>query len=158
METFLHLKLEGANGTGADGVYARAIALQLTNIDLPSEYQQAVQNKQSAQENIALAQSQRTQNTTIATTGLLSARQQAQAILATAANAANVTLTQAKFQAEQILFSLATEAQVVAQVKAALNLSTNGIISYTANRLYEVVTDLKVAAGEPANLSRKGDL
>lgn len=158
MEVFLRLKLEGVNGTGVDGVYARAIAFQLTNIGIPLEYQQAVQDKQSAQEDIALSQSQRTENTTVATTNLLAAMQQAETILNTAANDANVTLTQANFQAKQILFTLATEAQVVAQVKATLNLTTDGVISYMANRLYEVVSDLKVMAGEPANLSRKNDL
>ena len=57
----LKLKLEGTEGTtieNHDGVYALAIALQLKNVDLPSEYKAAITDKQSAKEDIALAKNQ----------------------------------------------------------------------------------------------------
>ena len=59
MEDNLRLKVEGEEGRG--GVYARAVSLQLRNVELPVEYQGAVAEKQSAEEDIALAQNQRKQ-------------------------------------------------------------------------------------------------
>ena len=76
MEDNLRLKLEGdkveeERGVGSVksskedfGVYARAVSLQLRNIELPKEYQAAVAEKQSAEEDIALAQNQRKQEVT----------------------------------------------------------------------------------------------
>ena len=76
MEDNLRLKLEGdkveeERGGGSVksskedfGVYARAVSLQLRNIELPKEYQAAVAEKQSAEEDIALAQNQRKQEVT----------------------------------------------------------------------------------------------
>ena len=46
------------------GVYARAISLQLRNVELPEEYRESVSEKQSAAEDITLAQNQRSQETT----------------------------------------------------------------------------------------------
>ena len=80
MESKLRLKLEGAEGEGHDGVYARAISLQLRNIDLPEEYREAVHEKQSAAEEIELAKNQRTQETTKAQTELLSAQEEARKV------------------------------------------------------------------------------
>ena len=74
MESKLRIKLEGPNGDGAGGVYARAISLQLTNVELPEEYREAVSEKQQADEDIELAKNQRTQETTKANTELLAAK------------------------------------------------------------------------------------
>lgn len=58
MEENLRIKLEGTREDGADGVYARAISLQLRNVDLPEEYRVAIREKQAAAEDIVLAQNQ----------------------------------------------------------------------------------------------------
>jgi len=58
MEENLRTKLEGIREDGSDGVYARAISLQLRNVDLPEEYRVAIREKQSAAEDIVLAQNQ----------------------------------------------------------------------------------------------------
>ena len=58
-------------------MHARAIGLQLRNVDLPEPYRIAVQNKQAANEDISLAVNQRVQETTRAMTALQSAQQQA---------------------------------------------------------------------------------
>jgi hypothetical protein len=47
MEDSLRIKPEAQNGTGVDGVYAKAIYLQLSNVDLPSRYSEAISQKQS---------------------------------------------------------------------------------------------------------------
>lgn len=158
MEDNLRLKLEGTDGNGATGVYARAISLQLSNVELPAEYQAAVADKQAAAEDIELARNQRTQETTKAGTRLLTAVEEGRKILDTARNDANVTLTEAYLRAEEIAFAFETEATVVIRVKALLNLTTDGVLAYMSNRLYEKVPSLKVSAGEPAALSRKDEL
>ena len=80
MESKLRIKLEGPDGDGAGGVYARAVSLQLTNVELPEEYREAVSEKQQADEDIELAKNQRTQETTKANTELLAAKEEAKKI------------------------------------------------------------------------------
>jgi regulator of protease activity HflC (stomatin/prohibitin superfamily) len=158
MEANLRLKLEGESGTGVDGVYARAISLQLRNVDLPEEYQQAVREKQSANEDIALAQNQRTQETTKAQTQLLSATEEARKILDTATSDAELLLTEARLKAQETLFALETQAKTIVNVKESLNLTSAGVLAYMQNELIAKAQNLKVSAGEPAELSRKDEL
>jgi len=158
MEDLLRTKLEGAEGLGSDGVYARAISLQLKNIDLPAEYRDSVSEKQSAAEDITLAQSQRNQETTKATTLLLAAREEARKINDTAVNEAEVILTEATLKAQEIEFAFAAESQIYAKVKTDLNLTDEGLLAYIANRLYEDAPNVRVSAMEPAHLSFKDEL
>lgn len=158
MEENLRDKLEGPERTGSDGVFARAQSLQLRNVELPSEYQNAVSEKQAAAEDIELAKNQRTQERTKANTDLLSAKEQAKKIMDTARNEANVTLTEASLKAEETTFAFKTEAAVLVRVKSSLNLTTQGVLSHMASRLYAAVPKLKVSAGEPAKMSRSDEL
>lgn len=158
MEDNLRLKLEGEAGDGESGVYARAVSLQLRNVDLPFKYQEAVAVKQSATEDITLARNERIQETTKARTDLLAAQEQARIINDTAVNEADIILTEARIKAQETTFAFATEADVIVQVKEKLSLSTAGVLAYLSNRLYEVAPHLKVSAAEPASLSRSEEL
>jgi len=159
MEELLREKLEGMTGDGASGVYARAISLQLRNVELPEEYRTAVQEKQSAAEDITLARNQRTQETTKARTQLLSAKEEARKINNTAVNNALVLTTQAGLRAQEISYTFDTEAQILSNVKAQLNLTTQGLLAYIANRLIESEkTSVKLQATEPASLSVRDEL
>merc|ERR1711862_72479 len=154
----LSIKLEGKNQTGVDGVYALAVSLQLSNIDLPSRYTDAIAEKQSANEDITLAKNQRVQEVTKAETQRKAAEEQAVKILETAANGANVTLTQANLKAEEILDAFEKESRTIVSVKESLNFTTQGILGYTANQLILTVPELKVTAQEPAKFSQKDEL
>lgn len=158
MEENMRLKLEGTKEDGSDGVYARAISLQLRNVDLPDEYREAVSDKQAAAEDIILAQNQRTQETTKAQTSLLAAQEEARIINNTAVNDAEILLTEAEIKAQETAFAFETEAGVFVSVKRALGLSTDGVLAYLSNRLYAGAANLKVSAAEPARLSRKDEL
>ncbi|CAB9500914.1 SPFH domain / Band 7 family [Seminavis robusta] len=158
MEENLRIKLEGPDFDGVGGVYARAISLQLKEVTLPDAYKDAVAAKQEAAEDIELAKNQRTQETTKARTALLSAQEEARKIIDSAENNANVTLTEATLQAEEIAFALQTEAQVLVRAKTSLNLTTDGLLAYMTNKLYESIPNLRVSTGEPAKLSRKEEL
>ena len=159
MEDNLRLKLEGTEEKeNADGVYARAISLQLSNVDLPVEYSQAVAEKQSANEDISLAKNQRTQNITKARTELNTAKEEARKISDRASNDANITLTEANLQAEETVYRFATEKIVLQGVRDTLGLSTSGLLAYLTNQMYASAPQLTVAAEEPVKLSRKDEL
>jgi hypothetical protein len=158
MEQNLARKLEGPEKDGASGVYARAISLQLRNVDVPAIYRQSVNEKQEASEDIELAKNQRQQEITKARTELLAASEEARKIKETAENEAALILTEATLKAEETAFAFQTEAETILRVKNSLNLTTEGILAFLANQLVAQVPDLKVTAGEPAQLSRKNEL
>lgn len=154
----LKLKLEGASGEGHDGVYARAVSLQLRYVGLPAPYKEAVSQKQQATEEIELAKNQRIQETTKATTDLLSATEEAKRVNDTAINDASIILTEASIKAQETLFAFETEANVIVTVKNRLNLTASGVLAYLSNRLYASTGDLKIQTAEPARLSRRDEL
>jgi len=170
MEDNLRLKLEG-NVTAADdddddeswgsnrGVYARAISLQLRNLELPEEYSDAVREKQSAEEDIALAINQRQQETTRARTALLRAREEARKILDTANNDVAIFLTEARLAANETSYAFEQETRTLVDAKTALGLSTDGVLAYLGSSLLEdEAKPLVVTTGEPARISRARDL
>ena len=154
MQDNLKLKLEG-DGVSKTGVYARAISVQLRNVELPSSYTNAVERKQEAEEDIALAKAQRTQETTKATTQLKTAEKEAQKILDTAENEATILVQEATLKAEETLYSFERETETIVALKEALALSTEGVLSYLTNMMLAEVDTLSVTSGEPARLSRK---
>lgn len=146
----LRWKLEGSvdGGITDSGVYAIASSLQLENVALPEAYKDAVSDKQQAEEDIALAKNQRTQQTTKARTEKLAADEEARKILNTAENTRNITLTEAELKAQEILFAFEKEKEVLLQAKEFFNLSANGILAYMTNQLYASVDDLHVSLGD----------
>lgn len=165
MEENLRLKLEGnrtvtTNSTdGLEGVYAQAISLQLRYLGLPEEYSNAVRDKQSAEEDIALAVNQRQQETTRARTALLRATEEARKILDTANNDVEILQTEARLAAEETTFAFAQEARTLVDVRDSLGLTTDGVLAYLANGLLADETkDVVVTTGEPARLSRAREL
>lgn len=158
MEDNLRIKLEGNATDGTEGVYAQALSLQLRFVGLPEEYSNAVREKQSAEEDIALAKNQRQQETTRANTELLRAQEEARKILDTANNDVAILLTEARLSAEETTFAFEQEAQTIVDVRNSLGLSTDGVLAYLANGLLADIQNLSVTTGEPARLSRSGDL
>jgi prohibitin 2 len=156
MDANLKKKLEGE--LEQDGVNAVAISLQLKYVGLPLEYLDAVADKQAAEEGIALAIAQRKQATTKANTDLLTAKEESRKIKDTAANEAEVLLTEARLKAEETIYQFQKEAEALVEVKEALNLSSEGVLAYLSNKLLSEVSNLAVTTGEPVKLSQKGSL
>mmetsp|Transcript_6036 Transcript_6036/g.11207 ORF Transcript_6036/g.11207 Transcript_6036/m.11207 type:complete len:395 (+) Transcript_6036:67-1251(+) len=157
----LKLKLEGDpddDESSSVGVYAVAISVQLRNLQLPDEYNNAVEKKQAAEEDIALAIAQRKQEITKAQTELLRAQEEARKILNAANNEAEVLLTEAYLKANETTYAFEKEAETIVEVKNALNLTTEGVLTHLANTLYSEVSNLKITAGEPAKLGRAEEL
>ena len=155
MEENLRAKLEGEDGAGASGVYAKAISLQLKNVGLPARYSTAVAEKQTANEDIALAINQRSQEVTKAKTALLTSKEEARKINNTAMNDANVTLTQAKLKVEETIYAFETEAETLVSMKDTLNLTVAGVLGFLASDVLATVPVLKVMTGEPGKFSQK---
>lgn len=139
-------------------IRALANSLQLSNVDLPSEYKSAVSEKQQAEEDIALAINQRAQETTKANTEFLSAEEEAKKIMDNAWNTANITITQANLKAQETAFAFGKEKQVLMQARTGFNLDSNGIMSYMATQMYATASSLSASVGEPSRISRKDEL
>lgn len=75
---------------------AEVDGVQLQNVEAPEEWEEAVEQKEDAREDIRLARNQRIQEITKAETALKEAEETAKVILANARNAAKITLTQAQ--------------------------------------------------------------
>lgn len=158
MEDNLRLKLEGNESSGEEGVNAVAVSLQLTYLELPERYSTAVKDRQAAKEGIELAVKERVFETTKANTALGTAREEVRKIEDTANNEAQVLLTEATLQAQEMLFSFQKEAEALVEVKEKLNFTTEGLLAYLSNKLMSEATSLKVTTGEPARLSQKDEL
>lgn len=160
MENNLRLKLEGGLNSidGEGGVYARLVSVQLRSVKVPQAYTEAIQEKQSAEEDITLAINQRSQDTTKANTDLLAAKEDAVQIMDTANNEAEVVLTEAGLRAEEISIIFERQAEVIVGVKNALNLTPEGVLAYMSNQLIQSVPNLKVSMLEPSKSSRGEEL
>ena len=155
----LQKKIEGdMNDDSSRGVYAIASSLQLTNVDLPVQYQEAVEQKQRASEDILLAKTQRIQEKTKADTEFKAAEKQYEILIDRAWNEGNITLIVADYYAQHTLYRFEKESEVLSQAQEFLSLSTNGVLSYMANKLFATVPLLTVRTGEPARISRKKQL
>jgi len=158
MEEKVRQKLEGSGLPGDNGVYARTISLQLRDVTIPDTYTNAVIEKQEAQEDIALAVNERIREITKANTEKLTAEKEAERIIATAENEAALIITEATLRAEETLYAFQQETNVLLSVKNDLNYTTDGILTFIANKMVEKAPSLKVSMGEPAKSSRKNDL
>jgi regulator of protease activity HflC (stomatin/prohibitin superfamily) len=158
MEANLKVKLEGDDDDNDDrnnGVYARAVSLQLQNVELPAEYSKAVAEKQAAAEDIALAKNQRNQEVTKADTAYLTAKEEAKIINSTSVNTAEIMLTEALSKAQETTFAFATEANLMVSVQQSLGLTVDGVLGWLSNQLLASAPTLYVSTAEPASLSRK---
>jgi len=151
----LRLKLEGPPGSinGEGGVYVRAVTVQLNNLEVPNAYKNAISNRQSAEEDISLAINQRRQALIQANSTLLAAEEDAKRIKDTATNEAEVLLKEAELKAEETQFIYEKEAETLLNIKNALDLSSEGLLSYMSNKLYEEAPRLKASMMEPADTS-----
>jgi regulator of protease activity HflC (stomatin/prohibitin superfamily) len=157
MEANLKVKLEGDNDNDDRhiGVYARAVSLQLQNVELPAEYSKAVAEKQAAAEDIDLAKNQRNQEVTKADTAYLTAKEVAKIINSTSVNTAEILLTEAFSKAQETTFAFETEANLIVSVQQSLGLTVDGVLGWLSNQLLASAPTLYVSTAEPASLSRK---
>jgi len=134
--------------------------LQIKNIERPRVYQAAVDERESARADIDLAENERQQRITKASTSLANAKIEAKAVLDSAYTAGNVTMAYATAAANAHKKRYSTYAKVYASAKKDLGLTHPGTLSYFAS---EMVRDkgganqvMNMAA--PAQTSYKAEL
>lgn len=150
--------LEGNSSANSEGLYARAIELQLREVNLPSEYSRAVSDKQSASEDISLAINQRQQALTVAETELQSAIEEAKRINDTAQNEADILIEQARIEAEGISVDFEADTAVYSSLKENLNLTTEGLLSFVASDVIAATDEPQVRLSEPALTTYREEL
>eukprot|EP00243_Klebsormidium_subtile_P001311 TRINITY_DN12271_c0_g1_i1.p1 TRINITY_DN12271_c0_g1~~TRINITY_DN12271_c0_g1_i1.p1 ORF type:complete len:308 (+),score=56.14 TRINITY_DN12271_c0_g1_i1:510-1433(+) len=139
----------------------RAIILdvQLRNVTYPPAWSTAVALKEQASYDITLASQERQQAISKANGDLLLANQNATITIQIAQTQANVLQAQANYQGQALLTQFKTEADKAAQIQQTLNLTTEGLLAYLANRAVGSRTGiLDVAMDAPAQISYSTEL
>jgi len=158
-KTMFDFVQEAVGNDNADGgLYVNVLTLHLEEVSIPSEYKKAVTEKQSAEEEIGLAKTERQQEVTKANTELLAAEEQARRMIDIANNEANITLHAANLMAEETKIAFQTEAEVIVALRQELNLSTEGVLAFLASEVYERSSQVKVLSAEPAKTSWKEEI
>lgn len=150
----IQTKFDGDQDT--PGLFATVTSVQLLDVTLPKEYKDAVTQKQRAEEDIKLAEFQREQLITRAETELMVAEKQAAIIKSRAETNAAIALIEANVTAAAAIFRFEAESYPLLNAKRFLELSTEGVLGYMANRLFQDAPSLdSVILAEPAIVSRK---
>jgi len=111
--------------------------LQLRSVFRPEEYEEAVQEKETARTEIDLAINERDQDLLKIDAEVLRAEQQVQEILNTAHTNANITILQARTEAEAVVNLIAAYQDYFEEAKLRLGFETpEDILVWFENRLY----------------------
>lgn len=136
-------------------LFATVTSVQLLDVTLPKEYKDAVTQKQRAEEDIKLAEFQREQLITRAETELMVAEKQATILKSRAETNAVIALIEANVTAAAAIYRFEAESYPLLNAKRFLELSTEGVLGYMANRLFQDAPSLSSVMAEPAIVSRK---
>ncbi|XP_050418875.1 uncharacterized protein LOC126832201 isoform X3 [Patella vulgata] len=130
--------------------------VQVDNIAWPSKFEDVIERKERAREDIKVAETERPRLLTEADTEILKAKTQAQIILDKAESDARVRKNKADSVAEAITSQFEKEAETYSQILSnqGLNLNQAGLMSYMGTR---VIADAKkpvyIGLGTPAKTS-----
>jgi prohibitin 2 len=135
-------------------IHAVVTDLQMSNIERPSKYEQALQAKESAKESITTAQLERPRKLVEVDTKLKKANTQAEITIALAKSKAKIAITKATAQAEAIMEAYRAEATIYSSIMKQQNLTIEGLLSYLSVRVVGE-TDNTVYAGLEAPAKTK---
>ncbi|GAQ85742.1 hypothetical protein KFL_002520010, partial [Klebsormidium nitens] len=140
-------------------LHAIILDVQLRNVTYPPDWSNAVALKEQASYDITLASQERQQAISKANGDLLLANQNATITIQIAQTQANVMQAQADYQGQALLTQFKTEADKAAQIQQTLNLTTEGLLAYLANRAVGTSAGkLDVAMDAPAQISYSTEL
>lgn len=108
--------------------------VQVTNVVRPSAYEQVVRDKETAKQNIIVAERERPRIITQAQTQKKEAETQAQITIDAAVTQARILKTKASSEAEAILNAYKTEANTYLAIMEKQNLTSDGLVSYLTTR------------------------
>ncbi|GMH38503.1 hypothetical protein BSKO_06387 [Bryopsis sp. KO-2023] len=138
-------------------LHAEVVDVQFLNISPPSRWEEAVESKENAREEISLARKEETQALTKAETSLKVSEEEAKIVLAKAETQAEVLLNQAEAEAASLLFKFEKEANATKFAKEQLDLDTAGILRYLLNRQIESKDKIEIGM-DPPSLSFNDEL
>lgn len=138
---------------------ATVLTLNLRNIERPWEYAEAVNARESARADIDLANEQRKQEMTKATTLELNSFLEANKTLNTASTLADVQLAFSESQYNGTMDRWATYARVLSLAQQTHNLTVKGVLAYLSNELIGSQHGTQhVAVDSPAKVSYRDEL
>lgn len=128
--------------------------VQVSNIQRPIEYEKVVIDKESARQNINVAEQERPRILTAANTKMKEAETQAKITLNKAATDARIIITKATAESKGILNSYTTEAATYKSIMDNQNLTIAGVLSYLTTRAIQSVKNpIYVNLDAPAKTS-----
>jgi len=137
-----------------DHVFVDVTDLQVNDIQRPARYESAIRQKETAREDILVAESERPRRLTEAETLQKEAETEAQITIDRAASDSKVTLNQAYADASAIMTEYQTEAETYRKLKDAdsgLGLDATGFLAYMSVRtLEEAKSHVQVSLDAPA--------
>lgn len=119
-----------------DNLKSTIVELQLRNIDRPLNYENAVQNSESARSDITLALNERKQKLTAADTLLVEAKQYANKTLDSAMTQSELIIETANIEADTIINWYNVRDNVYKNVKDTHKLTDKQLLSYIGNKIF----------------------
>ena len=116
-------------------VHAVVTDLQMSNIERPQKYEEALQAKENAKESILSATLERPRQLVDVNTKLEEARTQADITIALAESKARIARTKAEAEAVAIRKAYEAEAKIYSSVMQQQNLTIEGLLSYLSVRV-----------------------
>lgn len=136
-------------------VFTDIADLQMQNIQRPYKYEVVVQDKETAREDIDVAEQERPKLKTIAMNKLKEAKNGAEITIQTAKSNARVAISKATAKANGIKTQYEMEAKAYRELRKSLDFSAKDLIRYIATRAIfsERDTPVDLAIDQPAELS-----
>lgn len=137
-----------------DKVHTDLNDLQMQDIKRPSAYEEAIQDKETAREDIDVARQEEPKKITIAKNNLEEVKNEAEINVQKAESSAKVILTKAKSRAETIKDQYRAEAKVYKELRTSLGFSELDFIKYMASRAIfsDNKSKIDLAIAQPAQL------
>ena len=116
-------------------VHAVVNDLQMSNIERPQRYEEALQAKENAKESILSAKLERPKQIVEVNTKLKEAQTQAEITIALAKSKAKIAITKATAEATAIRKAYEAEATIYSSIMQHQNLTFEGLLSYLSVRV-----------------------
>jgi len=131
--------------------------LELINVELPTDYNSAVANKESSRAQVDVALNQRTQVLINTTTQLLTAEEDAKILQIQAQATADSTISAAQADARSIENDLNVKALVYGDVMRTFGFTPDELINYISVEQFVALEDLVVGLKVPASFGVAGN-
>jgi len=127
--------------------------LQLSNVQFPTEYSDAVSDKEKAQASVAQALAERNETLIASETQVMQAEQDAAVIRVKAESQANATILSASVDANTTLVQLRAQTDTYQQVMDDLGLTPQELVNFISIDNMDTISDLLIGTKAPGAYS-----